>query len=182
MSLLLAVAVVLLVIVVGLTLMQRRARGSSPPPRRDAPTAPPLRPEPPDTAVAETDMRTDPVLGVIGFHEGIWMTETDLDSGDSLFLVEVHGTIDGPTNADHQIVKAALAQSDLDARARAMVIAELERRHVDTNDVTLYSLVVRPDHTGVRHGFLWYDVPEFVGEIGVKSADHWRTLTLEVDG
>ena len=130
----------------------------------------------------ETDMRADPVLGVIGFHEGIWTTETDLNLGGSLILVEIHGTIDGPTNADHQIVQAALAQSDLDARARPMVMAELERRSVDSNEVTLYSLVVRPDQTGVRHGFLWYDAAEFIGEIGVRSADHWRTLTLEVDG
>jgi hypothetical protein len=181
MSSLLAVAIVLLVIVVGLTLLQRRAQVNPQAVRRETPSSAQPPPEPPATAPGtETDIRTDPVLGVIGFNDGTWMTETDLVLGDSLVLVEVHGTIDGPTDTDRQIVEAALAQPDLDARARALVIAELERRREDANDVVMYSLVVRPDDTGVRHGFLWYDAPEFIGEIGVKSSDRWRTLTLEV--
>jgi hypothetical protein len=28
---------------------------------------------------------------------------------------------------------------------------------------------------------LWYDPGEFLGEIGVKSADHWQTLHLVVE-
>lgn len=180
MSPLLVIAIVLLVIVVGLTWLQRRAqveprgavgkeRSPSPPPERTG-----------AAQGTETDIRTDPVLGVIGFNDGIWMTETDLDLGGSLVLVEIHGTIDGPTDADHQIVKAALARPDLEARARTLVLHELARLGTDATDLAIYELAVGPDDDGALHGYLWFEVTEFLGEIGVKSSDLWQTLTLEV--
>lgn len=181
MSPLLVIAVVLLVVVVGLTLMQRRAQVQPRAALRKEPPSPSPRPESPDTSlVTGTDIRTDPVLGVIGFNDGIWMTETDLDLGGTLVFVEIHGTIDGPTNADHQIVKAALARPDLEARARTLVLHELERRGEDATGLAIYELAVRPDDDGVLNGWLWFEVPEFLGEIGVKSSDLWQTLTLEV--
>lgn len=182
MSPLLVVAIVLLVLVVGLTLLQRRGQVQPHAVRRQP--SPPATPEPPDTSPSEmTAITTDPLLGVIGFHDGGWMTETDLNLHGTLVLVEIAGSIDGPTNADHEVVRAALATPDLETRARALVIAELERRRVrvGATDASAYSLAVRPDRDGVLHGFLWFAAEQFLGDVGVKSADHWRTITLEVE-
>ena len=181
MSPLLAVAIVLLVLVVGLTLLQRRGQVQPHAVHRKS-SPPPAPPEPPDTSPSEmTAIKADPLLGTIGFHSGGWMTDTDLNLHGTLVLVEIAGSIDGPTNADHEIVRAALATPDLETRARALVIAELERRRVGVNDVSAYSLAVRPDEDGVLHGFLWFAAEEFLGDIGVKSADMWRKITLEVE-
>lgn len=186
MSPLLAVAIVLLVLVVGLTLVQRRSQAQSPSPRRNPmPPSPPPAPEEPEFATSaptiSSGIRSDPVMGAISFYHGTWTTEADVNFHGSLILVEIDGSPDGPTHDDHEIVKAALATSDLDARGRALVVAELERRGEDVNGLIPSSLSVGPDEDGVLHGVLWYDAPKFLGEIGVKSADHWQTLTLVVD-
>ena len=185
MSLLLAVAIVLLVLVVGLTLLQRRSQAQPRPPQDPMPPLPPPAPEAPEFETSAPTMpsgiRSDPVVGAISFYDGTWMTEADVNFHGSLILVEIAGSPDGPTHDDHEIVKAALATRDLDARGRALVVAELERRGEDVDGLIPCSLSVRPDETGLLHGFLWYDAPEFLGEIGVKSPDHWRSLTLVVD-
>jgi hypothetical protein len=179
---LLVVAVALLVLVVGLTLLQRRAHAQSSPPRRDTPpTAPPARATAADAPrPRKLELSTDPLLGDISYDGDTWLVENDLDLHGSVVLVEISGTADGPTSRDHEIVKAALARPDLDTRARTLVLHELERRGVDSTGINLYELAVGPDDDGVLHGYVWYEVPELVGEIGVKSSDHWRTITLEV--
>lgn len=178
MSPLLAVAVVLLVIVVGLTLLQRRvhAQPGPLPSGAKAPDPVPARPNP----TRSLEVRTDPVLGVMSFDGDMWMAEDDLTLGDTAVLVEISGTIDGPTDADRAYVRAALAQSDLDLRAQALVLPELARRGIDASGMSIYELAVGPDDEGVLSGYIWYNVPDFMAEIGVKSTDHWRTLTLEV--
>lgn len=189
MSPLLAVAIVLLVLVVGLTLLQRRGQTDTHRPRRGPmPPAPPPAPDVPELAdppasepPSATDVRSDPVVGTIGYFDGIWMTENDLNLHGAQVMVEITGTVAGPTNEDHEIVKAALARPDLDERARPLVAAELERRGEELIGLVPYSMAVRPDEHGVRHGYLWYDTASFLGEIGVKSADHWRTITIAVE-
>jgi hypothetical protein len=186
MSPLLAFAIVLLVLVVGLTLLQRRGETQSYQARRE-PLSPPTVPDPsdptlpPDPPPTDTETKADPLLGTIGYYDDRWMTEDDLNLHGSLVMAEIVGTIDGPTNADHEIVRAALARPDLEGRGRALVISELERRGEDTSGLMLLSLSVRPDDSGVLHGFLWYDPGEFLGEIGVKSSNHWQTIHVVVE-
>jgi hypothetical protein len=180
MSPLLAVAIVLLVIVVGLTLLQRRTQAQPPTRRLDtSPAAPPPTP-PPARPVRAPDLYTDPLLGPMSHDGDLWMAEDDLVLGDIAVLVEISGTIDGPTEEDREFVRAALARADLEPRARAMVQAELARRGISADGITIYELAVGPDDDGVRSGYIWYNVPDLMAEIGVKSTDHWRTLTLEV--
>lgn len=183
MSTLLIVAIVLLILVVGLTLMQRRAVVQPQAPRRPAAgktVSPPSPSEPPEVS-SRIVVRSDPLLGEISLYKGVWTAENDLDLHGTRVLVEIDGTIDGPNDADREFVTAALARPDLDQRARAMVLPELQRRNVETSGVVVYELAVRPDDTGIRTGFLWYEVPSFDGLIGVRSVDHWRTITLQVD-
>ena len=119
MSPMLVVAILALVIVVGLTLLQRRAQAQPGAPRREA-----MPPGPPPGPARAADLRTDPLLGPMTFTDGMWMAEDDLDLGGIAVLVEISGTIDGPTEEDRAVVRAALAQPDLEGRARALVQAE----------------------------------------------------------
>lgn len=183
MTLLLAVGIALLTIVVWLTWIQRRAQIPSQGARQPASparVASPSAPESSAPAQARTfDVRTDPVLGVICFDDGFWTTEEDLDLSGTKVEVQVTGSIDGLTTADQGIVTAALARPDLVARAQALVVAELTRRGCDVS-ASPFRLDVGPGGDGILRGALWYDAPDLLVEIGVTSADHWQTLTLEV--
>ena len=179
---LLQIAVVLLVIVVGLTLWQRRAHAEPTPARRDTPpSAPPPRGSASDgTGPRRLELGTDPLLGDITYDGDTWLAENDIDLHGTVVSVVISGTAAGPTARDRAIVEAALARPDLDSRARTLIVLELERLGVDPTGLAMSELAVGPDDDDVLQGYLWYEVPDFSGVIGVKSADHWQTLTVDV--
>src|SRR5688572_9256541 len=123
---LLIVGLVLLLVVAGLALWQRMqqvdpavggravARPGASPELSSPPAAPPAA-HPPLISV------TDPVIGAITFDDGLWTTDEDVPFGDTTVIVELTGSADGITDAQRDIVGAALtAAHDLDRRARAL--------------------------------------------------------------
>ena len=173
MSPLLVIAVVLLVLVVGLAVLQRRA--SAPASRGASPSSPPSAPPAGDLQI------DDPILGVLTFNNDNALWEGDSFEFDGIpVLLELSGDVHGPSAAARALVQAAIAQPGLHARGRDIVRAELVTRGVDTDDVEAYQIAVDNSETGAVTGYVWYNVETFDGEIGVSSADGWRTLTLEV--
>jgi hypothetical protein len=182
---LLIVGLVLLLVVAGLALWQRMQQvepaGGRPVARPAAvsepssPTGEPFDGDPPLISV------TDPVIGAITFDDGLWTTDEDVPFGDTTVIVEVTGSADGITDAQRDIVGAALTGAhDLDRRARALINQELARQGIGESEMDTYELALRPDANGRETAYLWYDVEESDREMGVSSTDRWRTLKLEI--
>ncbi len=180
MSPLLALALVALAIVVGLTLLQRRAHAQ---PRGVGPS-PGLPASPPSQGPTSSEVHpglVDPVLGSMtydGHHS--WSIDEDPAFAGTTVIVEIAGGPDGPdADAREYVTKALAQQADLDARARVVVIEEARRRGFSATQVEAYELMVGPDDDDALSGYLWFDVDDFEVELGVSSADAWRTLRLE---
>lgn len=183
---LLIVGLVLLLVVAGLALWQRMqqvdpavgGRAVARPgagPELSSPPAAPLDGDPPLISLA------DPVIGAITFDDGLWTTDEDVAFGETTVIVEVTGSADGITDAQRDIVGAALTGAhDLDRRARALINQELARQGIGESEMDTYELALRPDPDGRETAYLWYDVEESDREMGVSSTDRWRTLKLEI--
>lgn len=190
MSPLLAVAIVLLVVVIALTLWQRKAQARvTESPASPRPTPAPITPVAPggrrlaaETGAARVgDTVHDPELGTLVYDDiDGWSREDDLDFAGAAVSLTV-SVADRPGEAHRAWLRATLADAaSLDARARQVVVPELQRRGAAYDDLVAYQMAFGEDDEGARRGYLWYCVGDFDGEIGVSSRDHWRTLTLEV--
>ena len=186
----LILGVVLLVAVGALSLWQRShqvdrtgagrsAAGGSAAPAASVPAAP--------AATAEHDSGfafvKDDLLGVLDWDEGVWNADDNAAFADTEVIVEIHAPRSGFTAPQREIVRTALASShDLDARARALIGQELQREGVTDMTMEAYELTVRQRDDGLEAGFVWYDVAKADREMGVSSADGWKTLRLETPG
>lgn len=184
---LLAVGVVLLVVVGGLALWQRVTQAAHPDRSRAAST--PTVPSPSLVAGADglpggsasRPRRVDEVFGPITFDgQELWEREEDLEFAGTTVVLELTAGPDGPGDTHRAIVRTAVAEGRaLEARARAIVEAELRRRGIALDDLEVYELAAGLDDEDRVAGYLWYSA-DFSGEIGVSSIDLWRTLELEV--
>ena len=101
---------------------------------------------------------------------------------ESTVIVEVHGHKSGLTEAQSELVRLALEYPrDLDGRAREVIAPALGRHDLEGATITPYELTVRPGDDGRDVGFLWFEVEGTGRDIGVSSADGWKTLTLQTD-
>ena len=185
---LLILGVVLLVVVVGLSLWQSAQQvdrsGAAGPVAASGGAA---RPAAAATDAADqkgpSPFSTDPLLGDVYFDDegGVWSADHEREFGDTTVNVEVHGKQPGLTDAQRDILRAALDQHrDLDARARALIRQELDRQGIGETTMEAYELSVRRREDGREAGFVWYDVEKSDREMGVSSTDGWETLRLEI--
>lgn len=182
MSWLLGVAVLLLALVVGLSLWQRSGQvdrrragplpsGPAPVPRADADAAPSPR----------ARRRDDADFGSMTWDGEMWCCERDIRVAGEEVALELAGPADGPVPSHREVARALVASSaEIDARARPMVVAELQRRGCAPEDPVPYEASVGLTDDGRVAGWLWYCFGGFEGEIGVRTEDGWRTLHLEV--
>jgi hypothetical protein len=181
-SQLLPVAVVLLVIVVGVAFWQRRAtvdasaraRSSAPP------SSPAVVPVATAAAIASRPVPDD-VLGQLTYDgKQMWEGDREMAFAGTTVFVEITAGAEGPSDAVCEIARTAMAQqSDLDARARALLTPALPDMGWEGLPLAPFSIAVRPDAHQRLVGVLWYEVGDMDGEVGVASADLWRTLEIE---
>ena len=187
---LLIVGVLLLVVVLGLSLWQRSQQVDRTGAGRSAPggavaSASPAAPAAVATAKPDSSYAfvRDDLLGVLDWDEGVWNADDNAAFADTEVIVEIHADKSGFTNAQREIVRTALASShDLDERARALIGQQLQRDGITDMTMEAYELTVRHRDDGLEAGFVWYDVAKADREMGVSSADGWKTLRLETPG
>lgn len=184
MSSLLIVGLALLVLVVALSLWQRRGQVD-----HTARTAAHPLPAPPSTAPVDKAgpcrvkgrlQVDDPDLGVLTFDDALFWESPSLDFDGGSIIAELRGDANGPHPL--ALVLAVAAQRDaraLGVRGRDVVVAELTRRGLATDDVQPSGLAVDVED-GQPVAYLWYEAGGCADPIGASSRDGWQTLTLEV--
>ena len=111
--------------------------------------------------------------------EQMWEADDERVFAGTTVCIEIAAGAEGP-DAGREIARAAIAQqAELDTRARALLTPALAGLGWAGLPLTAFSIAVRPDARQRLVGVLWYEVGDMDGEIGVASADRWRTLEIE---
>ena len=181
MSVLLTVAVVLLALVSGLALWQRRQQVDRVRPAASSDRAAARRAATPVPAAPGVGRIEDADFGLMTWDGEMWAGIDDVVIAGEDVALEIAGPASGPDAAHRAVALALLASAaDIDARARPMVVAELQRRGCPPETPVPYEASVGLTEDGRVAGWLWYCFGGFAGEVGVRSEDHWRTLELDV--